>query len=88
MNNLLFNRGEIKEKGTEIINTSSVEQITKFAINDALYGDIKTLKMYKQEITIETLNGGKFSYVFMDQEYTQQLKQVLSICLKEKFIEE
>lgn len=84
--NFFFNRGELRQKGEELLKTNSLSQILKFATNDVLYNDIKTLTLKQTQITIEMTTGEKLSYVFMDREYIDLLKQLFSLYLKEKFI--
>jgi hypothetical protein len=84
--NFFFNRGELRQQGEELLKTNSLSQILKLATNDVLYNDIKILTLKQTQIIIEKMTGEKLSYVFMDREYIDSLKQVFSLYLKEKFI--
>ena len=84
--NFFFNRGELRQKGEELLKTNSLPQILKLATNDVLYNDIKTLTLKQTQIIIEKVSGEKLSYVFMDREYIDSLKQLFQLYLKERFI--
>ncbi len=84
--NFFFNRGELKQQGEELLKTNSLSQILKLATNDVLYNDIRILTLKQTQIIIEKMTGEKLSYVFMDREYIDSLKQLFSLYLKEKFI--
>lgn len=84
--NFLFNRAEIKEKGEQIIKTNSLQQVIQLTTNEILYRDIKTVILKQTKIIIEKLSGDKLEYVFMDREYVEPLKKILSFYLKDKFI--
>jgi len=85
--NLLFNRGAIREKWIEIINGKSMEQIIPFAITDILYSDVKTIKFLQMGMKIETIQWDTCTYMFMDKEYSDPFKQVLQFYFKEKLVE-
>ena len=85
LQNFLFNRGEIKQKGEEILKTNSLPQILKLATNDVLFNDIKALSLPKGKIIIEKISGEKLGYAFMDLEQFDLLKQLLQPYLKERF---
>jgi hypothetical protein len=85
--NFFFNRGEIREKGEQILKTSSIPQIVNLATNDVLFRDVKIITLNQTKIIIEKSNGDKLGYVFMDREYIEPLKKLLQFYLKEKFIE-
>jgi len=84
--NFFFNRSELRQQGEELLKTNSLSQILKLATNDVLYNDIKILTLKQTQIIIEKTTGEKLSYVFMDREYIDSLKQLFSLYLKEKFI--
>lgn len=84
--NFFFNRGELRQQGEELLKTNSLSQILKLATNDVLYNDIKTLTLKQTQIIIKKMTGEKLSYVFMDREYIDSLKQLFSLYLKERFI--
>jgi len=84
--NFFFNRGELRQQGEELLKTNSLSQILKLATNDVLYNDIKTLTLKQTQIIIEKMTGEKLSYVFMDREYIDSLKQLFSLYLKERLI--
>jgi hypothetical protein len=84
--NFFFNRGELRQKGEELLKANSLSQLLKLATNDVLYNDVKTLTLKQTQIIIEKLSGEKLSYVFMDREYIDSLKQLFSLYLKERFI--
>ena len=84
--NFFYNRGELSQKGEEVLKMNSLSQILKLATNDVLYNDIKTLTLKQTQIIIEKTAGEKLSYVFMDREYIDSLKQLFQLYLKEKFI--
>lgn len=85
--NFFFNRGEIRQKGEQMLKTNTIPQFLQLATNDVLYRDIKTVNLKQTKITIEKLSGDKLGYVFMDREYIEPLKKLLQFYLKEKFIE-
>jgi len=85
--NFFFNRGEIRQKGEQMLKTNSISQFLQLATNDVLYSDIKTVTLKQTKITIEKLSGDKLGYVFIDKEYIEPLKKLLQLYLKEKFIE-
>ncbi len=84
--NFFFNRGELRQQGEELLKTNSLSQILKLATNDVMYNDIKLLTLKQTQIVIEKTTGEKLSYVFMDREYIDSLKQLFQLHLKEKFI--
>jgi hypothetical protein len=84
--NFFFNRAEIREKGEEILKTSSISEILNLAINDVLFEDVKRITLNKTQLIIEKSNGEKLGYVFMDRENIEPLKNILSFYLKDKFI--
>jgi len=84
--NFFFNRKEIREKGEQILKTNSLSKIIDLATNDVLFNDIKTITLNKTKIIIEKLNGDKLGYLFMDREYIEPLRKILSFYLKDKFI--
>lgn len=84
--NFFFNRSELRQQGEELLKTNSLPQILKLATNDVSYNDIKILTLKQMQIIIEKTTGEKLSYVFMDREYIDSLKQLFSLYLKEKFI--
>ena len=84
--NFFFNRGELRQQGEELLKANALSQILKLATNDVLYNDIKLLTLKQTQIIIEKMTGEKLSYVFMDREYIDSLKQLFSLYLKEKFI--
>lgn len=84
--NFFFNRGELKQKGEELLKTNSISQILKLATNDILYSDIKMLNLKQTQIIIEKMTGEKLSYVFMDREYIEPLQRLFELYLKERFI--
>jgi hypothetical protein len=88
--NYFFNRGEIRQKGESIIKANNLPQILELATNDVLYKDIKTLtlKTKNLRIDIEKLNGDKLSYIFMDKEYIDHIRELSQFYLKDKFVEE
>jgi hypothetical protein len=88
--NYFFNRGEIRQKGESIIKANNLPQILELATNDVLYKDIKTLtlKTKNLRIDIEKLNGDKLSYIFMDKEYIEHIRELSQFYLKDKFVEE
>lgn len=85
--NFFFNRGELRQKGEQIIKTNSLSEILSLATNDVIYNDIKTLTLKPFKIIIEKSNGGKLAYTFMDKEYTDLLKRMFKFYLKDRFIE-
>jgi len=85
--NFFFNRGEIRQKGEQILKTNSLPEILALATNDVLYSDIKRVTLEQMKITIEKMNGERLGYVFMDEEYIKPLKELLQFYLKDKFIE-
>lgn len=87
--NFFLNRGEIRQKGEELLRTNSLPQILKLATNDVLYTDIKILTLKKTQIIqiiVEKTTGEKLRYIFMDREYIDPLKQLFQLYLKDKFI--
>lgn len=84
--NFFFNRGELRQKGEELLKTNSLSQLLKLATNDVLYKDVKTLILKQTQIIIEKASGEKLSYVFMDREYIDSLKQLFQLYLKDRFI--
>ncbi|EKE13740.1 MAG: hypothetical protein ACD_12C00847G0001, partial [uncultured bacterium] len=82
--NFFFNRGELRQQGEELLKANALSQILKLATNDVLYNDIKLLTLKQTQIIIEKMTGEKLSYVFMDREYIDSLKQLFSLYLKEK----
>jgi len=84
--NFLFDRGELKQKGTELLETKTLPQILKLALNDVLYKDIKALTLNQGQVTVEKLSGEKLSYVYLDKEYFEPLKKLFQDNLKERFI--
>jgi hypothetical protein len=85
--NFFFNRGEIRQKGEQMLKTNSIPKFLQLATNDVLYRDIKTVTLKQTKIIIEKLSGDKLGYVFMYREYIEPLKKLLQFYLKEKFIE-
>ena len=85
--NFFFNRGEIKQKGEQILKTNSLSQILKLATNDVLFRDIKTVTLKQTKIIIEKVTKEKFGYVCMDREYIEPLKKLLRVYLRDRFIE-
>lgn len=83
--NFYFNRAEIKQKGEELLKINSLTQVLQFVTNDVLYNNIKTLKLKQTQIIIEKTTGEKLSYIFIDKEYIDPIKQALQTYLKEKF---
>jgi len=84
--NFLFNRGELRREGEEILKRGSLSKILELAINDVLYESIKTLTLNYAQITIEKITGEKLRYAFIDKEYADSLKKWLQGYLKEKFV--
>jgi hypothetical protein len=86
--NVFFNRSELRQKGEQILKTNSLARILNHASNDVLYKDIRTVTLKHTQIIIEKFAGEKISYVFMDREYIESLKQLFKFHLNERFIEE
>lgn len=86
--NFFWNRGEIKEKGRQMIEKMSLEEIVKqYGIGGISFDEITSLTLKKMEFFILTNANQKYKYLFMDREYIEPLKQWLRACLKDKFIE-
>lgn len=86
--NFFWNRGEIKEKGQQVIENMSLEEIVKqYGIEAVSFDEIANLSLKKMEFTILTNTNQKYKYLFIDREYVEPLKQWLQTCLKEKFVE-
>lgn len=85
--NFFFNRGEIRNKGEEILRTNTISKVLEITKNDVAYGDIKHLTLKNTKIVIEKFSGEKLSYFFMDKEYIAPLSKVLREYLQERFVE-
>ena len=86
--NFFWNRGEIKEKGRQILENTSLEEVIKqYGIDAISFDEISNLTLKKMQFTILTNTNRKYKYLFMDKEYTEPLKQWLRAYLKDKFIE-
>ncbi|WP_340198820.1 hypothetical protein [Ascidiimonas sp. W6] len=85
--NFHFNRGEIRQKGEQLLKTNSVPEFLELTTNDIYYRDIKTVTLHHTNIIIKKLSEDKLGYFFMDEEYIEPLKELLKLHLKEKFIE-
>ena len=85
--NFYYNRGEIRQKGEELLKTGSLTGALDLAIDDITYEDILVLTLKKAQIIIEKVSGEKVGYVFMDKGYTDLFRQLLSPYLKEKFVD-
>jgi hypothetical protein len=85
--NFFFNRGEIKQKGEEILKTNSLPEILKLATNDASFQDIKSVILKKGQIKIEKKNGEKLSYGVMNINDFDLFKETIKSSLKEKVVE-
>lgn len=84
--NFMFNRGEIRETGQQLIKKNSLGEILKFVKEEASYADIETVTLQKTKLVIKKKSGQKLSYFFMDREYIDMLDNLLQEYLKEKFI--
>lgn len=86
--NFFWNRGEIKEKGYQMIENMPLEEIIKqYGIDAVLFDEIVSLTLKKMEFSILTSTNQKYKYLFMDREYVEPLKQWLRTYFKEKFVE-
>jgi len=86
--NFFWNRGEIKEKGQQIIENISLEEIVKrYGIDAILFDEISNLALRKMEFSILTKTNQTYKYLFMDREYVEPLREWLRAYLKEKFVE-
>lgn len=83
--NFLLNRSELKQKGTELIQ-SNMSKIIDFTRTDVLYNDIKKVTLKNRKIIIEKNSGEKLGYFYIDAEYDDVLIRVLKFYLKDKFI--
>lgn len=84
--NFFYNRSEIIKNGQELLNNNSLAELTKYALRNILFTDVKTLTMKYSLLTIEMLDGDKVGYVFLDKEYIEPTKMIFSEYLKEKFL--
>lgn len=84
--NFLFNRGEIRERGQQLIEENSLGEILKFVTEEASYENIETVTLQKTKLVIKIKTGKKLSYFFMDREYIDVIDNLLQEHLKEKFI--
>lgn len=85
--NFFYNRGEIREKGEDLLKTRPLPQLLEFATNDILYKDIKCVTLKQTKIIIEKNTGKKIAYLFMDREYIDTVRNCLQFYLKDKFIQ-
>ena len=85
-NNFFYNRGELRQKGMELLQSNSLNDLLKFATNDVLYSDIKLITLKPYKIIIEKMNGEKLGYTFMDNEYNDLLKKLLHQHVKDKLV--
>jgi len=86
--NFFWNRGEIKEKGQQMIEGMSIDEIVKqYGIDAIAFDEIASLTLKKMEFYILTNTNQQYKYLFMDREYVEPLKQWLKEYLKEKFVE-
>lgn len=85
--NFFYNRGEIREKGEDLLKTRPLPQLLEFATNDILYKDIKSVTLKQTKIIIEKNTGKKIAYLFMDREYIDTVRNCLQFYLKDKFIQ-
>lgn len=84
--NFYFNRAEIRQKGTELLERNSISELIKFATNSVLFEDIKTISLRKRRIVIEKKDGEKMGYLFADDEYIGLLKGLFQTRLTNKFV--
>jgi len=72
--NFLYNRGELREKGEQLLKEKTPQQLLEYATSDVVFSDIKTVTLEKAKIIIEKNNGEKFAYAYLDKEYLDILK--------------
>lgn len=84
--NFLHNRREIKNKGKQILDTLTPLEILQYKKNEILYDDIKLISLKNMDINIEKNNGERLKYTFLDKEYVDNLRHLLRLYLKDKFI--
>jgi hypothetical protein len=86
--NFFWNRGEIREKGQRMVESMSLEEIAKqYGVIQVPFDDIAKLNLGKMEFTVSTNTNQKHSYLYMDREYVEPLKQWLRAQLWDKFVE-
>lgn len=86
MENMLFNRSEIVQKGEELLKNNSISQMASLVRNEVLYKDIANLTFNKFIININKVNGEKLRYAFLDKEYADILNKILPEYLGDKFV--
>ena len=84
--NFFYNRGELREKGKQLINQAPITDIFNLGIREAKYADITTATLKKNKIVITRKDGSKIGYAWMDQEIYQELARLLAYYLKERVI--
>ncbi len=76
--NFFWNRNEIRKKGEKLVNSGLQQLLNSVPLSYEIpYIKIQEMVLDKMKVKITTTEGKKYSYVFMDREYIDLIKNLL-----------
>lgn len=86
--NMLFNRSELRQKGTEMLAKNTIEQIlSEHIIRSLPYTMINSVEIKSYSILVACTDGTSLEYLIIDRDYLSTLQQSLKDIFKERYKE-